>query len=60
MPDKDRVEGKTEQATGKMKEKAGEISGNEELEGEGKAEEMKGKAKDTFGRLKDKVKDATN
>ncbi|MGI8771638.1 MAG: CsbD family protein [Acidobacteriaceae bacterium] len=54
--DKDQVSGKFDQAVGKVKEKAGEVFGNEKLANSGVADQVKGSAKETWGN----VKDATN
>jgi uncharacterized protein YjbJ (UPF0337 family) len=62
---KDRIEGKAKEASGWAKDKAGEMTGNEDLEGRGEAERVEGKtqgawgkAKDAMGDAKDAVKDA--
>jgi uncharacterized protein YjbJ (UPF0337 family) len=62
---KDRIEGKTKEATGWAKDKAGEMTGNEDLEARGEGERVEGKAqgawgktKEAAGEAKDAVKDA--
>ena len=55
--DKDRIEGKVEKAKGYIKDKAGEILNDPELEAEGEAERLKGEVKDQFGKAKDKVRE---
>lgn len=62
MPDqdKDKWEGRGDQAVGKGKEAAGKVTGDEDLEAEGKGEQMTGKVKETIGKVKEKVKDLTD
>ncbi|MCI0753877.1 CsbD family protein [Teichococcus vastitatis] len=60
MVDKDRMEGKTEQAKGSLKKGAGEIMGDEKIKAEGQADKAKGKVQDTYGAAKDKVRDAAD
>jgi uncharacterized protein YjbJ (UPF0337 family) len=55
--DKDRIEGKVEKAKGYVKDKAGEILNDPDLEAEGEAERVKGEVKDQFGKAKDKVRE---
>ena len=54
---KDEIKGKAEKAKGYVKEEAGEITGNKDLEAEGRAERVTGKARETFGAAKEKIKD---
>lgn len=54
---KDQIKGRVEQATGKVKEVAGKVTGNERLEGEGKADQVAGKTQATYGDGKEKVAD---
>lgn len=56
--DKDRIKGKAEEFKGKVKEKAGQWTGNKETEAEGLKDQAKGKARDTFGKVKDAGRDA--
>ena len=58
--DKDVIKGKAEKAKGFVKEKTGELIGNEELEAEGSAERLAGKARETLGKAKEKVKDTVD
>ena len=62
MPDqdKDKWEGRSDQAVGKAKEYAGKATGDEDTEAEGKADQVTGKVKETFGKAKEKVKDLTD
>lgn len=56
MMDKDRIKGSSEQAKGKVKEVAGKLTGDANLEGEGKAEKTQGRIRNAFGGLKDTLK----
>ena len=47
-----------DQAEGKLKEGAGKLTGDEQLEGEGKVQGAVGDAKDKAGDVKDTLKDA--
>lgn len=49
---KDKVEGKMEQAKGKIKEGAGKAANDPELEVKGKVENAAGKAKEKMGDVK--------
>lgn len=55
---KHQVEGRVDQATGKAKEVAGRAVGNEELEGEGLADQLKGKTQAGYGDAKENAKDS--
>lgn len=55
--DKDRIEGKKEQVKGFVKDKAGKLTGDAELEAEGKAERVAGKIQEGVGKLKDKARE---
>ena len=57
---RDEIKGKAEKAKGFVKEKTGELIGNEELEAEGSAERIAGKARETLGKAKEKVKDTVD
>lgn len=48
----DKVEGKFHEVRGKMKEVAGELSDNPELEGEGIGEKIAGKVQQKVGQIK--------
>ncbi|MBI1843224.1 MAG: CsbD family protein [Actinobacteria bacterium] len=47
-----------DQAKGKLKQAVGDLTDNEKLEREGKADEAGGKLKEAVSRVKDKVDDA--
>ena len=55
---KDQVEGRVDQAKGKIKEVAGRVVGNKELEAEGNVDQASGKVQSTYGDTKEKAKDA--
>ncbi|MBS0533207.1 MAG: CsbD family protein [Proteobacteria bacterium] len=55
---KDRIEGSFKQAKGKVKEAAGELTGDAKLQGEGKADQVEGKVQNAVGGAKDKIKEA--
>ena len=60
MPDKDRIEGSAEQVKGSVKKGVGEMTGDEKLKNEGRAEKAEGKVQNAVGSAKDKVRDATD
>jgi uncharacterized protein YjbJ (UPF0337 family) len=49
---KDKVEGTLHEAKGKVKEVAGEISDNPNLEAKGKSEKIAGKVQEKIGQVK--------
>ncbi len=55
MSDKE-LEGKWDQAKGKVKEETGKATDDKSLESEGKADQAEGKVKEAFGEAKRKVK----
>lgn len=48
----DEVKGKWDKTKGAVKEKVGEVTGDEELEAEGEADHASGKAQETWGKFK--------
>lgn len=56
MVDKDRVEGSAKKVKGDIKEKAGEVLGDEKMKSEGKDEKVKGKIQNAVGGVKDAMK----
>jgi uncharacterized protein YjbJ (UPF0337 family) len=54
---KDQVKGRADQASGKAKEVAGRVVGNERLEAEGLGDQAKGKAQAGYGDAKENIKD---
>jgi uncharacterized protein YjbJ (UPF0337 family) len=57
---RDELKGKAEKAKGYVKEEAGEILNDPELEAEGKAERAGGKLREGFGKAKEKIGDAAD
>jgi uncharacterized protein YjbJ (UPF0337 family) len=55
---KDELEGKWEKAKGTVKDKAGEVTGDRELEAEGEAQKAAGDVQDEFGRARRKAGEA--
>jgi uncharacterized protein YjbJ (UPF0337 family) len=51
-------DGSVDDAKGRMKEAAGDLTGDEDLKNEGKVDKASGKVKDAVGGTADKVKDA--
>jgi uncharacterized protein YjbJ (UPF0337 family) len=56
MADHDRVEGAAKNFGGKAKEAAGNVTGDEKLKAEGKADQFEGKVQNTVGGVKDTVR----
>lgn len=55
---KDQVAGRVEEAKGKLKEVAGNVTGSEKLKTEGLVDQAAGKVQKTYGDVKEKTKDA--
>ena len=55
--DKDEIKGKATEAKGYIKDKAGEIMNDPDLEAEGEVEKLEGKAQQTWGKAKDTARD---
>ena len=60
MPDHDRVEGAARNVGGKIKEAAGDVTGDHKLKTEGKADQMEGKVQNAVGGMKDAMRDRRN
>jgi len=60
MWNKDEVDGKVDQAKGKLKEKAGEVTNDETLRDEGIADNAAGHVEEAFGKGRRKVGEALN
>ena len=58
--DKNRVTGALDQAKGAIKEGVGNLTGDEKLKAEGKADKVAGKTESTIGGAKDTVRDAAD
>lgn len=56
---KDQAKGRIEVAKGKIKEVAGNLVGNEDLERKGKIQKSGGKVQATYGDLKEDLKDVS-
>lgn len=57
MADHDRIEGSAKNMGGKVKEAAGDLTGDEKLKAEGKADQMEGKVQNAVGGAKDAMRD---
>lgn len=57
MTDHDRVEGAAKNMGGKAKEAAGNLTGDEKLKAEGKADQFEGKVQNAVGGVKDSLRD---
>ena len=55
--DKDNIEGKTKDVTGRIKRQVGEWTGDKELQTEGTADQAEGKVQNAWGNIKDKARD---
>lgn len=55
--DKQRVEGGLRKATGTVKEKVGQMTGDRETEAEGAAERTEGNVRSAVGKVKDAARD---
>ena len=55
--DKDRIKGAAQNAKGKVKEAAGDLTGDDSLKNEGKVDRAEGKVKDKADDVADKAKD---
>ena len=58
--DRDRMEGKVKEGTGWAQDKAGEVTGNRDMEARGEADRVEGKAQGALGKVKDAVGDAAD
>ncbi|MFC1413983.1 CsbD family protein [Streptacidiphilus sp. N1-12] len=52
------ISNKAQEAAGKVKEKVGDVTGNDELKGEGQGDQVESKAKQAMDDAKDAVGDA--
>jgi len=57
MADHDRIEGAAKNIGGKLKEGLGNVTGDEKLKAEGKADQVEGKVQNTVGGIKDAVRE---
>ncbi len=58
--DRDKAEGKVKEGTGWAKDKAGEVTGDRDLEARGESERAEGKAQGALGKMKEAVGDAAD
>ncbi len=54
------MSGETDQAKGRIKQAAGDLTGDDELRRDGEKDETAGKVKDTIDDAKDKLNDAVD
>ena len=54
------VEGKADELKGRVKEAAGDLTGDRDLKNEGKVDRAAGAVKDKLGVVKDKLEDAVD
>jgi len=57
--DKEHIKGAADKAKGAIKETAGKVMGDKEMQAEGKMDKAKGEARKIAGDLKDAARDAT-
>ncbi len=55
----DRAEGSLKQTSGKFKEGAGDLTGDEKMKREGEGDQAEGKLQNAWGGVKDKAKEVT-
>ena len=60
LPNNDEVEGKWEKTKGWVKDKAGEATGDRDLEAEGEMQRAEGETQETWGKVKRGVGDAVD
>ena len=58
LPNRDELEGKFDQAKGEVKETAGRVLNDRDLEAEGEADQAGGNVQEGFGRARRKVGEA--
>ncbi|MGC1780672.1 MAG: CsbD family protein [Xanthobacteraceae bacterium] len=57
--DREHIKGAADKAKGAIKDTAGKLTGDKEMQAEGKVDKAKGSAHNAAGNLKDAVRDAT-
>jgi uncharacterized protein YjbJ (UPF0337 family) len=60
MGNQDQLEGKWDQATGKVKEEIGDATDNERMEREGQLDQAQGNIKEGIGDVREKVEDVAD
>lgn len=58
--DRDELKGKVKEGVGNVQNKAGEATGDREMESRGEANQAEGKAQGALGKVKDAVGDAVD
>lgn len=58
--EREKIEGKGQEAMGGVREKVGEMTGNERMEAEGKDDQAEGKGKQMAADIKGKAEDAAD
>ena len=58
--DKDRIKGKMDDISGRVKRQAGEWTGDEKLQAEGAKDQAKGKVQHAWGKAKDAARDVAD
>ena len=56
--DKKKIQGKTDEVIGNIKEGAGDLTGNRDLEAEGMDQQTRGKVRETLGNIREGAKGA--
>jgi uncharacterized protein YjbJ (UPF0337 family) len=59
MVDKENIKGAAKEAVGTVKDKAGKMLGDRDMQAEGKVDKAEGKARQAVGHAKDTVRKAT-
>ena len=57
MSNEDQTKGKAKDVGGKVKEEAGDLTGNKKMEREGQGDQVEGKVQKGVGDVKDKLSD---
>ncbi|MFZ0607535.1 MAG: CsbD family protein [Xanthobacteraceae bacterium] len=57
--DREHIKGAADKAKGAIKDTAGKLTGDKEMQAEGKIDKAKGSAHNAAGNIKDAVRDAT-
>ncbi len=57
--DREHIKGAADKAKGAIKDTAGKLTGDKDMQAEGKIDKAKGSAHNAVGNLKDAVRDAT-
>jgi uncharacterized protein YjbJ (UPF0337 family) len=60
LMEREEIKGKAERAKGWVKDKAGEITNNPDLEAEGEVEQAEGQLREGYGAAKRKVKETVD